>query len=334
LWDLPIYRILGKRVFATWHGSDCRQMRIHLERNPWSYFRYSDLRPDDDRTAKVVEVFRTYADRQFVTAPDYLDYVPDAEVLGRVIDLAKWPERPPEQRRVPVLLHLPSRRGTKGTELLLAAVDRLRASGSNFEFRLLEGVPHAEARQAIADADVVLDNLITGDYELVSIEAMASGRVAVANLQSASLAAFPDAPVVSVDPDSVEERLRSLILDVELRRTLAARGRAHVARFHDATAAAQRLLAAYAGPVRPVDRQVFPDWLSLAPARRIEALERELGDARARELDYRRRLGLSVEVPRPRTLKDRLPMGLRLTLRRWRARATETLRRRRGTARR
>jgi hypothetical protein len=330
LWDLPIYRILGKKVFATWHGSDCRQMRIHLERNPWSYFRTSDIRPDDDRTAKVVEVFRTYADRQFVTAPDYLDYVPDAEVLGRVVDLAEWPEQAPEQRVVPQVLHVPSRRGTKGTELLLPAVERLRSEGVAFEFRLLEGVSHAEARAAIQAADIVVDNLITGDYELVSIEAMASSRVAVANIQARSAGAFPGAPVWNVDPDNVVDRLRGLIVDVDLRRDLAARGRAHVAATHEATGAATRLLAAYRAPSRPVARQTFPDWVSLAPQRRVEHVERLLAEARHRELDYRRRLGLPPETPDDRTLKDRIPMPLRLLLRRLRARLTATLRRRLG----
>jgi glycosyltransferase involved in cell wall biosynthesis len=329
LWDLPIYRILGKKVFHTWHGSDARQMRIHLEKNPWSYFKHSDIRPDDDRTAKAVEIFRTYCDRQFVTAPDYLDYVPDAEVLGRVIDLAEWPEQAPEQRDVPRLLHVPSRRGTKGTELLLPAIERLTASGLAFEFQLLEGVPHDEARRAIQAADVVIDNLITGDYELVSIEAMASSRVAVANLQAPSLAAFPGAPVFNLDPDTEEARLRTLIEDVSLRRDLASRGRAHVARVHDAPVAAAKLLAAYRAPSRPVAQQTFPDWVALKPARRIEHLEKVLADARHRELDYRRRLGLPVETPDDRTAKDRLPMPLRLFLRRWRARLTQAVKRRR-----
>lgn len=327
LWDLPIYRILGKKVFATWHGSDCRLMRVHLERNPWSYFRHSDLRPDDDRTAKVIEVFRTYADRQFVTAPDYLDYVPDAEVLGRVIELEAWPEQAAEQRPVPRILHVPSRRGTKGTEILLPAIDRLRAEGLDFEFTLLEGVPHEAARQAIREADIVVDNLVTGDYELVSIEAMASSRVAVANIQDASSAAFPGSPVFSVDPDTVVERLRALIGDLGLRRDLAARGRAHVARHHDGSAAAERLVAAYRAPSQPVSKRAFPDWLSLSPARRIESLERLLSDAQAREMTYRRRLGLPVEAVDDRTLKDRVPMPLRLFLRRSRARLTRAIRR-------
>jgi glycosyltransferase involved in cell wall biosynthesis len=329
LWDLPIYRILGLRVFATWHGSDCRIRTVHLERNPWSYFRYSDLRPDDDRTAKVIEVFRTYADRQFVTAPDYLDYVPDAEVIGRLIDLREWPVQPTDQRAVPTVLHVPSRRGTKGTELLLPVIERLRAEGLAFDFRLLEGVPHEEAKRAVQAADIVVDNLITGDYELVSIEAMASSRVAVANIQAASARAFPNAPVWSVDPDTVHDRLRELIQDVDLRRGLAARGRDHVARFHDVDGAVERLVAAYRAPARRVGDLSFPDWLSLAHARRIEHLERRIAAGQQRELDYRRRLGLAPRAPDERTVKDRLPMPIRLALRRTRARITRALQRRR-----
>ena len=96
---------------------------------------------------------------------------------------------------MPVVLHLPSRRGTKGTERILAGLERLKDEGVAFELRLLEGVPHDEAKRAIADADVVVDNLITGDYEVVSMEAMAESRVAVANVLPTVAAAFPDAPV-------------------------------------------------------------------------------------------------------------------------------------------
>jgi len=325
LWDLPIYRILGKKVFATWHGSDCRIRRIHLDVNPWSYYRTSQVQADDDRTQKVIEVFRTYADRNFVVSPDYFHFIPDAELLPRVIDLSEWPEQAPEQRPVPRVLHVPSRRGTKGTDALMAAIEQLKRDGVALEFELLENVPHEEARRAIQSADVVIDNLITGDYELVSIEAMASNRVAVANIQAESAKAFADVPVYPVDPGNVVERLRTLILDPELRRSLAARGRPYVAARHDATLIARRLLDFYGAPSGPVPRRAFPDWLSLEGSRAIERLERQLAESRHREFALRRRLGLPVQPPNDRTLKDRLPTPLRLFLRRTRARATKAL---------
>lgn len=334
-WDLPIYRILGKKVFFTFHGSDIRMRRIHEQVNPWSYYKFSDIPSDDDRAEKVIEVCRTYANRMFVTSIDYLHFVPEAEVLPRVIDLSRWPEQPPAQREVPVVLHVPSRRGTKGTDLILAGLERLRAAGIPFEQRLLEGVPHEEAKRAIADADVVVDNVLTGDYEVVSIEAMAASRVAVANVGPDALAGFPDAPVWSLDPDTFDARMTTLLTDRALRLALASRGRAYVAGIHDASVIARRLVEVYAADSPPVPARVFPDWLSIDSARRIETLDRRLGRTelellrtRVREEGLRRRLGLPplgpIDAPVDMGLADRLrtllPESVKRPLRRARAR--------------
>lgn len=332
-WDLPIYRALGKPVFFTFHGSDIRIRRIHEEVNPHSYFRTSDIVADDDRTEKVIEICRAYASRMFVVSVDYLHYVPEAEVMPRIIDLRDWPAGAPDQRAVPVVLHVPSHRGTKGTDRILAGLEQVRAAGVKFELQVLEGVSHDEARRRIAAADVVVDNLITGDYELVSIEAMASGRVAVANVDERVLRHFPDVPVHRVEPDDFVDRMRTLLADLDLRRDLAARGRPYVARVHDVSVMVPRLLDAYAAPPRPVTRS-FPDWLSLGGQRRVEGLERtvsrleqELARSRRREDDLRRQLGLEplgdrIAPPRPTSerLKDLLPASLRRRLRKARAR--------------
>lgn len=335
-WDLPLYRVLGKRVFFTFHGSDVRIRRIHEQVNPWSYYRYADIPADDDRTEKVIEVCRAYADGLFVVSVDYRHFVPEAEVLPRAIDLADWPAQPAEQRTEPVVLHVPSRRGTKGTDRILAALDRLRAAGLAFEVQLLEGVQHAEARRAIQAADIVVDNVLTGDYEVVSIEAMASSRVAVANVGPDVRAMVPDAPVVSVTPDTFETVMRDLIVDVDRRRQLAAAGRPYVERIHSADVVAAQLVEAYQRPpvAAEATRRSFPDWLSLAPARRIERLERELARAqlelartRYREESLRRRLGLpslgpvddQIRPTGPERLKAILPEPVKRPLRRLRA---------------
>jgi len=341
-WDLPVYRILGKKVFFTFHGSDIRIRRIHEQVNPWSYFKHSDIASDDDRAEKVIEICRTYANRLFVVSGDYRHFVPEAEVMPRVIDLVGWPEQPPAQRDVPVVLHVPSRRGTKGTEQILAGLERLKGAGIPFELRLLEGVPHEEAKRAIADADVVIDNVLTGDYEVVSIETMAVSRVAVANVGPEVRAAFPDAPVWSLDPDTFDARMTQLLTDRGLRSGLAARGRPYVARVHEAGVIARRLVDAYRADYPPVPARVFPDWLSLDSARRIETLDRrlaraelELSRTRVREEELRRRLGLPslgpVDVPVAPGLGDRvrtlLPESVKGPLRRMRARLSRRRRR-------
>ena len=335
-WDMPIYRMLGKKLFFTFHGSDIRIRRIHEQVNPWSYYKHSDIASDDDRTEKTIEAIRTYANRMFVVSIDYLPFVPEAEVLERVIDLAAWPEQAPEQRVRPTVVHIPGQRGTKGSDYVIAGMNRLIEEGLAVDFQLLEGVSHDDAARAIRNADIVVDNLLTGDYEVVSLEAMASSRVSLANIQSAVATAYPDAPVVSVNPDTFVERMRSLVGNIDERRALAAQGRPYVARIHDAPVIAARLLDYYQADYPPVANGTLPDWFSLDGKREIEKLQsrifrlqQELVRERRDEDRLRHQLGLPKlgigdrEHPRTTSEKalDYVPGPIRRVLRRGRARA-------------
>jgi len=101
LWDLPVMRVLGKKVFHTFHGADIAIRRVLDEINPWSYFRYSDLPSDDDRLEKQIQVLRTYCNAMFIVSYLYLHFVPEARWSGRTIALSDWPEQQPASRAIP-----------------------------------------------------------------------------------------------------------------------------------------------------------------------------------------------------------------------------------------
>jgi glycosyltransferase involved in cell wall biosynthesis len=339
-WDLPVYRALGKRVFFTFHGSDVRTRRVNERIDPWSAYRQSAISTDDDRTEKELQVVRTYADRMFVASILLRPFVPDAEYMPRAIDLAEWPELPAPRHARPVVLHVASHPTTKGTPMIREGLRRLAGDGLDFEFRVLEGVAHAEVRTAIAEADILVDNVIAGSYGVSGMEAMASGRVAVANLGEPVLAAHPDCPVVNVDPNTFPDVMRRLIADPEERSRRAVEGRAFVARVHDAPVIAARLLEAYTVEPGPV-HWTMPDWVAFNSQRGYERLEAtaarlqlDLAAARLRETSYRRRLGLPPADPGPSAASGPsiaygrlrsmaravLPKGLRRRLRRLRDR--------------
>jgi glycosyltransferase involved in cell wall biosynthesis len=303
-WDLPIYRALGKRVFFTFHGSDIRIERIFRESSPWAAQLPPGPNADDERVEQSIAVMRTYADRLFVTSANYLAYVPDAVYLPRVIDLGAWPEVPIEQREVPVVVHAPSRRARKGTDQILADLDALRAEGLDFEIRLLEGVPHAQVREEMIRADVLVDNLSAGAYGIVSLEAMACGKVTLANLSDPVAWAHPEAPVVNVNPETFRSTMRRLLADRGERTALALRGRPFVAAVHSADVAAARLEAAYRAPQQAIPPRTMPDWVSprrtrdpVALEARIARLEQDLARARRSEAQVRERLGLGPSHP-------------------------------------
>jgi hypothetical protein len=65
---------------------------------------------------------------------------------------------------VPVIVHAPTHRAVKGTDVLLDAVAQLRAEGLRFELVLVEGVTRTEARRIYEEADLCVDQLFAGWY--------------------------------------------------------------------------------------------------------------------------------------------------------------------------
>jgi glycosyltransferase involved in cell wall biosynthesis len=332
-WDLPVLRMLGKKVFFTFHGSDCRVKKIAEEWNPYAAEFFADTTPDDDRLLKSINVIKTYANKMFAVSRELLRYVPDAQAVPRAIDLSLWPEQPVAQRKRPLVVHLPSRRSYKGTPRILAGLESLQREGASFDFELREDLSHDEARALFRRADVVIDNILMGDFGVTSIEAMASAAVPVAYLEPRIRQGNKGIPVYEVEPETFVDRMRALVGDVRLRTELASRGRAYVQEHFDASVVARDYLALYEADFPPLTPRVFPDWMGFADVRRLETLTERVDELRAElartSVDLRLASGelaqvktaLEFERSKPWTPKDMLPPAVRSRLASVRSRA-------------
>jgi glycosyltransferase involved in cell wall biosynthesis len=135
------------------------------------------------------------------------------------------------------------------------AVSRLRADGVDFDFQLVEGLPHAEARALYRRADLLVDQLLVGWYGGLAVELMALERPVVAYLRESDLGWLPpemraEIPIVSATPETIYEVLKELLTSrrVELAE-LGRRGRAYVERWHDPLRIAKRIVADYEAAV-------------------------------------------------------------------------------------
>ena len=173
-------------------------------------------------------------------------WVPEAEVIPPGLDLAAYRPVPPSDRARPVILHAPSSRRRKGTEHVVAACEGLDA-----ELRIVEGLHHDEARRRYEEADVVVDQLNSGWYGLLAIEAMALGKPVVGRIDEDAARRTADAfgtavPIVNATRETLPEVLRRLAADPAERRRVGAESRAYVERVHDVERVADRLLDLYA----------------------------------------------------------------------------------------
>lgn len=259
--DLRLLRRAGKGVVVTFQGDDIRRGDTPAAARPLSLPSALPERypPAADRVKRrVADAFDRHAHVIHYLNPDLAWSLPErARFLPyAAVDLAEWapPAGPPGvQRRPgrrPVVVHAPSDRAAKGTADVLAAAGQLTAAGADFELRLVEGVPRTQVRAALAEADIVVDQLRAGWYGALAVEAMALGVPVICHIEAADLDRVPAAlaaqlPVVDATAATLEPTLGALLADPLRRERLGREGRAFVEQWHDPLAIARELRGDY-----------------------------------------------------------------------------------------
>ena len=220
--QFPILRALRKKSVFHYLGSDIR-----------------------GRTREEL-AYGKRAGAQIVGSFDALHWVPDAQVIPPGIDLRPFKPVPPTDRPRPIVVHAPSDRAKKGTEHVIAACAQLPV-----ELDVVENLPHDEARERYARADIVVDQLNAGWHGVFALEAMALGKPVVVHLRPDLVAQAEGAygtkvPLVPATNENLVEALRPLVESPALRREVGAASRAYVERVHDIDEIADRLLDVYA----------------------------------------------------------------------------------------
>lgn len=168
------------------------------------------------------------------------DFFPNAKHarIAPPLDASQFEFLPATPKAKPLIVHAPTRRGFKGTEFILRAIERLGGLTDRFEFRLIEGVSFAECTSIMKQADVIIDQALMKTAGYVGLEAMAMGKIVVAGNDPEARAYYEfgdELPVIPVSRDP--ERLATTLLDVLENQDrfpdLAARGRAYVENHHD-----------------------------------------------------------------------------------------------------
>jgi hypothetical protein len=148
-----------------------------------------------------------------------------------------------------VLVHAPNHRALKGTAALENAVRQLQAEGLQVRLDLLQSRPNEEVRRAVLEGDVVAEQFL-GGYALFAIEGMSAGRPVVSNLSWMAddlRAELGDCPIVDATPETLADRLRSLVTDPGLRARLGPASREYALRRHSYEAVGERWAALIAG---------------------------------------------------------------------------------------
>ncbi|MFK3774622.1 glycosyltransferase family 1 protein [Pseudomonas sp. NPDC089406] len=262
--EVSLFKLFRKKLFLTYQGDDARQgdyCRQHYAVSiatqvDASY--YSDA--SDAFKRHNIKYLARHCEQVYALNPDLMNVLPPSAkfVPYSHVRFDQWrfscegllADRPLR------IVHAPTHRRVKGTDLILEALQALEQEGLHFELTLVEGLPQAEARKRYEQADVLIDQLFAGWYGGLAVELMALGKPVLVYVREEDLTFIPDQmreelPFINVDPFNVKERLREVLtMPRERLVDLATRSRAFVEKWHDPARIARLISEDYEAAMR------------------------------------------------------------------------------------
>ncbi|KZE92110.1 hypothetical protein AVP42_02809 [Agromyces sp. NDB4Y10] len=252
--EVAVLRRAGIRVAMLCHGSDIRLPSRHRTHEPDSPFVEGGY-AETDRLEEQATRHRALLDRigstVLVSTPDLLLDVPEGVWLPVVVG-ERWRERPAApvlERDRPLVVHVPSRAGLKGSDLIEDTMRALDAEGV-VTYERHEGVVAERMPELYGRADIVLDQFSLGIYGVATCEALSTGRVVVSHVSDqvrdhVRRATGRELPVVESRAADLDRVIRGIVADRERHRSIAADGPDFVREVHDGRRSAEVLATAF-----------------------------------------------------------------------------------------
>ncbi|MFS0723256.1 glycosyltransferase [Paenibacillus sp. 1P07SE] len=249
--DLRYLKQLGKKLVVQHRGSDVRMLSIaRTQDNPYVRVK-SGLRRSEEAICRRLRALSRYIDHAIVADHELLAYIKPfykhVHLLRQSITIAKFaPAFPAKDNPKPLIVHAPTNEYVKGTEYVLKAVTRLKARGLDFNFELVQNLPHKAAIAKYRQADLIIDQLLQGSCGVFSLEGMALGKPVVCYIRDELKGTYPPGlPLISASPDTIYSTLKRLIRNPELRERRGRAGRRYIEQYYESEGRARELKSIY-----------------------------------------------------------------------------------------
>ncbi|MCM3761872.1 glycosyltransferase [Alkalihalobacillus oceani] len=246
--ELPALKLQNKKMVMHHWGNDVRTDQAVKRLNPYalpkSYYSDEEI---DHRLKRL----STYIDTAIVQDYEMVPYVKDYYKSVHVVPLACKvdsfvPRYPRVDQSNPLIVHAPTSREFKGTVYVQAGIEQLKGRQLPFRYQPVENMSHEQALATYGEADIIIDQVLCGTYGMLSVEAMALGKVVVAYIRDDVRAQLPsNFPIVSTAPEKVADTLEELLRNPQLRNEIGQKSRRFVEEFHDVRLIAEILEKIY-----------------------------------------------------------------------------------------
>jgi glycosyltransferase involved in cell wall biosynthesis len=242
-----LLRLAGIRIVVYPYGSDVVWRDRRRDRYDWvgrmqEDYKEWDLVQRGEAARARVDFFSKYADFVIGMDSSVIRFLKRNDLYFKSfpVDTEKLKPAYTPRNPVPLIVHATNHRRVKGTDVLLAAVKRLKGAGIACELEIVEKVGREAVFEIYRRADIIADQFVMGAYGMFALEALALGKPTLTYLDHDHLEnPVFNLPIVNTTHENMIEVLAVLVQTPELRQRLASEARRQVVEYQSPEALAE-----------------------------------------------------------------------------------------------
>lgn len=190
----------------------------------------------DLRIRGIIKEMDEISDLNITSEYDHLSLKKDLHYLFYPYDISELPPKRNEQNEKITIVHSPTNRKYKGTELIISVIEKIKKE-KTIEFLLLENLKRTEVLKIKSTADISIDQVGgtmggTG-YGKAGLETLGMGIPTITNMTGEYAAWLPENPfVIANDAAGLYRRLNELIENQYYRKEIGEKGKQWVIKYH------------------------------------------------------------------------------------------------------
>jgi glycosyltransferase involved in cell wall biosynthesis len=230
--DLQLLNELDKKVIMQYWGSDVRIYSKAAKMNP--YVKVKDM--NEDGIKRRMELISKYIPNCIVDyeLAEYVkDYHSNVHYTTVAIDLNKYKFIKETYNKKLLIVHAPTAPEFKGTNYILKAIEELKVK-YDFDFKLVQGMSHEQAIKIYEQADLIIDQILTGSYGVFAVESMTMGKPVICWISDFMKEKYPkELPIISANPDNIKEKIEYSIKNKDILKDIGIKSRLYAEKYHD-----------------------------------------------------------------------------------------------------
>ncbi len=190
----------------------------------------------DLRIRGIIKELDEISDLNITSEYDHLKLKKDLHYLFYPYDSSELPQKNNGQNELVTIIHSPTNRKYKGTELILSVIEKIKKE-KKINFILIENMKRSELLKIKSKCDISIDQVGgtmggTG-YGKAGLETLAMGIPTITNMTKDYESWLPENPfVVANNSDDLYKKLSELIEDYLLREVIGKKGKQWVENYH------------------------------------------------------------------------------------------------------